>query len=429
MAWIIIAIGLIVIATTGTPIGVGLALTGLAILHFVAGGAEQLAITAVWNVFTDFTLSAVPLFIFMGEILLVSGVSKKIYTAVAPFFQRVPGRLLHTNVAVCTIFGAISGASMSTAAAVGSVAYAELEERGYHPPIVVGTLAASGTLGLLIPPSLSLLIYGATMEVSIGQLFLAGIIPGLMLAAFFMLAVSVQCKRHPDWAPLGTGDAQTANRLCDLISIWPVGILVFAVLGTIYLGLATPTEAAGLGVLASIVVGFFWGDLSFKSLVGALVSGTTTFCSIGFVVLGALVLAQSISILGLPLQIVDWISSLGVSAYVVLAMVVIFYLCLGCFFDGISLLLMTLPIVFPVMTSLGFDPVWLGVVITILIEIGMLTPPVGINLFVLTAITQGRVTLPEAARATVPYWLLLLLGVAVLAAIPQIALFLPGLIR
>lgn len=425
MAWFVIAVGLVLIAVTGTPIGVGLALTGLAMLHFVAGGAEQLAVTAVWNAFTDFTLSAVPLFIFMGEILLLSGVSKRIYAAIAPLFQRVPGRLLHSNVAVCTVFGAISGASMSTAAAVGSVAYSELEERGYHQPTVVGTLAAGGTLGLLIPPSLSLVIYGATMEVSIGQLFLAGIFPGLMLASFFMVIILVQALRNSELAPESVNSGKV-NIVLGLLSIWPVGFLIFAVLGTIYLGLATPTEAAGLGVAAAIVVGFTWGELTPRKLLSAFISGTITFCSIGLVVLGALILAQSISILGLPLQIVQWISSLEVSPYTILILIVVFYLVLGCFFDGISLLLMTLPVVFPVMTSLGFDPVWLGVVITILIEIGMLTPPVGINLFVLTAITQGNVTLGEAARATIPYWIILLIGVLIISVFPQIALFLPN---
>jgi C4-dicarboxylate transporter DctM subunit len=424
MAWFVIAAGLVLIAVTGVPIGVGLALTGLAMLHFVAGGAEQLAVTAVWNAFNEFTLSAVPLFIFMGEILMLSGVSKRIYAAIAPLFQRVPGRLLHSNIAVCTVFGAISGASMSTAAAVGSVAYSELEGRGYHRSTVVGTLAAGGTLGLLIPPSLSLVIYGATMEVSIGQLFLAGIIPGILLAALFMAVILFQALREPDLAPPST-KLEHANPLLGLLSIWPVGILIFAVLGTIYLGLATPTEAAGLGVAAAIVIGFAWGDLSLRGLVSAFVSGTITFCSIGLVVLGALVLAQSISILGLPLEIVQWIASLDVSPFAVLALVVLFYLALGCFFDGISLLLMTLPVVFPVMTTLGFDAVWLGVVITILIEIGMLTPPVGINLFVLTAITQGEVSLGEAAKATVPYWLALLAGVVIFSIFPQLVLFLP----
>jgi C4-dicarboxylate transporter, DctM subunit len=427
MVWLVLALGLILTALSGAPVGVGLALTGLAILHFVAGGAEQLAVTAVWNVFIDFTLSAVPLFLFMGEILLVSGVSNRIYNAVSPLFHRVPGKLLHTNVAVCTLFGAVCGASMATAAAVGSVAYPEMKQRGYDPPTVVGTLAAGGTLGLLIPPSLSLLIYGATQEVSIGRLFLAGIFPGLLLAGFFMTAIFFQNLRRRDLTPLEVERPGFRKQALGLLSIWPLGILIFSVLGTIYLGWATPTEAAGLGVAASILVGFWWGDLTFRKMWMAFITATFTFGSIGVVMAGALILAQAIAILGVPQQIMGTIAALGVSKYSILTLVVVFYLILGCFFDGVSLLLMTIPLAFPVMTGLGFDPVWLGVIITMLIEIGMITPPVGINLYVLVAITDGDVSLGEAAKATVPYWILLLFGVVVLTVFPEIALFLPSL--
>lgn len=428
MVWTILLLGLVLTAFSGVPIGLGLALTGLAILHFVAGGAETLAVTAVWNVFTDFTFSAVPIYIFMGEILLVSGVSTRIYNAVAPFFQRIPGQLLHTNIVVCTMFGAVCGASTSTAAAVGSVAYPELRSRGYNRAGVVATLAAGGTLGLLIPPSLSLLIYGATQNVSIGRLFLAGILPGLMLAGMFMLAIYVISRRNPGLTPPGDDAIGWGQRLLGLARIWPFAFLVFAVLGTMYLGLATATEAAALGVVAAIVVGFTWGELTLAKLWRAFFTATAVFGSIGLVVLGALVLAQSLSILGVPQQVMSGIASMGLSKYAVLLLVVILYLVLGCFFDGISLMLMTLPLVFPVMMGVGFDPVWTGVIITIMIEIGMLTPPVGMNLFVLVAITNGEVSLAQAARAALPYWILMLSGVAILTAIPAIALLLPNLV-
>ena len=428
MVWVIICTGLLVIALTGVPIGIGLALTGLSILHFVAGGGEMLAITSVWNVFTDFTLSAVPLFVFMGEILLVSGVSTRIYNAVGPFFSGVPGKLLHTNIVVCTLFGAVCGASTSTAAAVGSVAYPELKKRGYDPGVVVATLAAGGTLGLLIPPSLSLLLYGATQGVSIGRLFLAGVVPGLMLAAMFMLVILVHAIRRPGIAPSDTERLTWGQRFGALLHIWPFGFLVFSVLGTMYMGLATATEAAALGVVASILVGFFWGDLSPRVLLGAFLTGTRVFAAIGIVMLGALVLAQSLTVLGLPQQVMSGIAALGVSKYWVLLIVCIVYFILGCFFDGISLLLMTLPVVYPLMMGAGFDPVWTGVIITIMIEVGMLTPPVGMNLYVLTAITNNEVRLGQAASASVPYWLMMLLGILLLALFPSIALFLPNFV-
>ncbi|MCK6452572.1 MAG: TRAP transporter large permease [Alphaproteobacteria bacterium] len=428
MVWLILLAGLVLTAWSSVPIGLGLALTGLAILHFVAGGAEALAVTSVWNVLTDFTFSAVPIYIFMGEILLVSGVSTRIYNAVTPFFHRIPGKLLHTNIVVCTMFGAVCGASTSTAAAVGSVAYPELRRRAYDRASVVATLAAGGTLGLLIPPSLSLLIYGATQQVSIGRLFLAGVLPGLMLAGLFMAAIYAHNRMNPALTPAGDAAVGWGARLAGLARIWPFVFLVFAVLGTMYLGLATATEAAALGVVASIAVGFAWGELTFAKLWHAFFGATVVFGSIGLIVLGALVLAQSLSILGVPQQVMAGITGLGLSKHFVLLLVVAVYLVLGCFFDGISLMLMTLPLVFPVMMGVGFDPVWTGVIITILIEIGMLTPPVGMNLFVLVAITNGEVSLPEAARAALPYWLILLGGVVILALVPDIALVLPNLV-
>lgn len=428
MVWTILLAGLAVTAFSGVPIGLGLALTGLAILHFAAGGAETLAVTSVWNVFTDFTFSAVPIYIFMGEILLVSGVSTRIYNAVVPFFQRIPGQLLHTNIVVCTMFGAVCGASTSTAAAVGSVAYPELRRRGYDRAGVVATLAAGGTLGLLIPPSLSLLIYGATQNVSVGRLFLAGVLPGLMLAGMFMAAIYVIARRNPTLTPAVETGIGWRHRLLGLARIWPFAFLVFAVLGTMYLGLATATEAAALGVVASVLVGFTWGELTTAKLWRAFLTATAVFGSIGLVVLGALVLAQSLSILGVPQQVMSGIAGMGLSKYAVLALVVVLYLILGCFFDGISLMLMTLPLVFPVMMGVGFDAVWTGVIITIMIEVGMLTPPVGMNLFVLVAITNGEVNLGQAARASLPYWLLMLVGVAILTVAPGIALVLPNLV-
>lgn len=428
MVWMILLAGLLIIAVTGVPVGLGLGLIGLFILRFVVGGGESLAITSVWNVLSDFTLAAIPLFIFMGEILLVSGVSSRIYSALAPFFGKVPGGLLHSNIAVCTVFGAVSGASTSTAAAVGSVAYPELRDRGYNKSLVVATLAAGGTLGLLIPPSLSLLLYGVTQGVSIGRLFLAGVLPGLFLAALFMTFIYFRCRKASHLTGEQLPEVSLRSRLLGLLKIWPIAFIAFAVLGTLYMGLATPTEAAALGVLASMATGFAWGQLSLRALLGAFWTATRVFGSIATVMIGALILSQSLTILGIPQQIVGTMAEMGLGKYQVLLAVILIYLVLGSFFDGISLLLMTVPIMYPVMMAAGFDPVWTGVIITVLIEIGMLTPPVGMNLFILSAITNGQVGLGSAALASLPFWLLMLVSIVVFTWAPSIVLWLPDVV-
>lgn len=424
--WGLLVGGLVVFAGSGLALGAALGITGLLILHFLAGGSTFVAVDAVWNVLNSFTLSAIPLFIMLGEIMLRSGVSEKIYTALTPLFQRVPGGLLHTNIAVCTLFGAVSGSSLSTAAAVGSVAYPEMTERGYDRRTVVGSLAGGGTLGLLIPPSLSLLIYGALTETSIGRLFLAGLMPGLLFAGMFMVYIFVRCLTRPDLAPRGEQAASATTILLKLLSLWPFLLLIIAIMGSIAFGIATPTEAAGIGVIATIVVGRFWGTLEMKSLAESFYAAVLLFASIAFVVMGATILAQAVSLLGVPQSILGAVRAAEFGPLQVLALVVLIYLVLGCFFDGLSLMIMTLPIVVPLMVGLGYDPIWLGVIITILIEIGQVTPPVGLNLSVLVSVTKEKVSLGEAALATIPYWLILLSGIAILAVIPQIALFLPS---
>jgi tripartite ATP-independent transporter DctM subunit len=421
--------GLAASVLSGAVLGAALGLTGFAILWFHAEGALQIGVQAVWNMLTTYTLTAVPLFILLGDVLVASGLAAGVYRALAPVFARVPGGLLHTNIAVCTIFGAVSGSSMSVAAAVGSVAYPELKRRGYDRPSVVGSLAGGGTLGLLIPPSLSLLIYGALTDTSIGKLFVAGVVPGLMMACLFSAWIAWAARRNPAMAP-ERGEAMPLGAILrGTLQIWPLAVMIVAVLGSLFAGIATPTEAAAVGVAAVIVLGFTMGDLTLAKLGGALMSTTRTFAVVGVVFLGAVVLAQAISLLGLPQRMLEFVVSMGLSKYAALLIVVVIYLILGCFFDGLSMMIMTLPIVFPLLTGLGFDPIWLGVVITVMIEIGMLTPPVGMNLFVLVGLTGGEVQLGPAARASVPYWLALLLGVLLMTLVPGIATWLPAMMR
>lgn len=419
---------LVLTAVSGAALGAALGLTGLLLLHFFANGATSLAVNAIWNVFNSFTLSAIPLFILLGEILLHSGISQRAYSAFRPVFARVPGGLLHTNIAVCALFGAVSGSSLSTAAAVGSVAYPEMVKRGYDKAAVVGSLAGGGTLGLLIPPSLSFLIYGALTETSIGKLFISGILPGLMVTGLFMAYILFACLRNRALYPKDDTRTPLPAVLAGMLQIWPVVALIVAIIGSIAFGYATPTESAGVGVVVAAIIAFVWGDLTPRTLLDSVMRSVLLFSSIGFVVLGATVLSQSASVLGAPQAILESVLAGGLDKYTVLLIVVIVYLVLGCFFDGLSLMVMTLPIVFPLMTRLGFDPIWLGVIITILIEIGQVTPPVGLNLSVLTVLTKGEVSLGRAAIAAAPYWVMLLVAVAILTVFPAIATFLPDLL-
>lgn len=424
--WFTLLGALVAFASTGVALGAALGLTGLIILHFYSNGATSLAVDAIWSVFNSFTLSAVPMFILLGEILLRSGISEKAYSAFAPVFRKIPGGLLHTNIAVCTLFGAVSGSSLSTAAAVGSVAYPEMTKRGYDKDTVVGSLAGGGTLGLLIPPSLSFLIYGALTETSIGRLFAAGIIPGLLVGGMFMLYLFFRSVRNPKIAPRDETDVSLLEILAGFKQIWPLLALIFAVIGSIVGGLATPTEAAAVGVVLAVLMSSIWGELTFRSLIQALYHSVLLFSAIGFLVLGATILAQSVSVLGIPQQVLGVVAESGLNAYSVLLIVVVIYLILGCFFDGLSLMIMTLPVAFPLLTGLGFDPIWIGVIITIVIEIGQVTPPVGLNLSVLAAITNNEVSLGRVAIATTPYWIIHLFAILVLTIFPALALFLPN---
>ena len=410
---------------SGAVLGAALGLTGFAILEIFGGGVTRLGVQAVFNVLAEFTLTAIPLFILLGDVLVASGLATGIYKAMSPLFGRLRGGLLHTNIAVCTVFGAVSGSSMSVSAAVGSVAYPELSQRGYDRRLVVGSLAGGGTLGLLIPPSLSLLIYGALTDTSIGKLFLAGVLPGLMMAALFMVYIEITVRRQPSLAPqeprMPWGETLRAT-----MAVWPILVLILAVLGSLFAGIATPTESAAVGVAAAVLLGFTMGDLTWPKLAKTFLSSASTFAVIALVFIGAVILAQSISLMQLPQKMLETISGVGMSPLVLLVVIVVIYLLLGMIFDGLSMMVMTLPVVFPLMTGLGFDAIWLGVVITMMVEIGMLTPPVGMNLFVLVGITQGKVSLAEAAMGALPFWILLMVGVAILTVVPGIATWLPS---
>ena len=421
-------IGLVLLGLlTGSLLGIVIGAAGLTVLAFEFRGNFSVLGPATWNVFNSFTFTAVPTFILLGEILGQSGLAQRIYGAISPTFERLPGKLLQTNIGACTVFSAISGSSTATAAVVGSIAYDEMKARGYSRNAVVGTIAAGGTLGILIPPSIALIIYGAWQNVSIGALFVAGVVPGIMLAGMFMVYIAVMARARPESAPVSEGRMALAAALLKSAEAWPFVILVFAILGTIFLGLATPTEAAALGVVTALVLAALYRELTLARLWAALQSTVRTFSTLGLVIVGAIILSQAVALTGLPRVLITMVGEAGLSAPVVITLIYLMYLVLGCFFGPIEMLLITLPFVFPLVTGLGFDPVWFGIVLVIVIEIGLLTPPLGINLFVVMAVSRNEVSLGEAALACLPYWMLMLAALALITVFPQIALTLPRL--
>jgi tripartite ATP-independent transporter DctM subunit len=426
MLWLVLGGSLVSMLATGAALGSAMGLTGFIILQFFADGATDMALIGVWNQTYNFTFSAVPMFMLLGDLLVASEISGRVYGSVAPLFQRIPGGLMHSNIAVSTIFGAVSGSSSATSAAVASVAFPELVARGYRPAPVAASLAAGGTVGLLIPPSLSLLVYGAWQEVSIGRLFMAGVLPGLMMTGLFMVYICIDSFRRPQMLPTSEEVVPLGTAIRRLTGIWPAAILIVSVLGSIYLGLATTTEAAGIGVAATILLGFTVGDLTLRRMLDASIASIASFGALSFILLGALILTQSVVVVGLPTKIVELVAALHLSKYQVLLFIVVFYLIMGIFFDGLSLMLTTVPFIYPAMTAVGFDPVWIGVFVTIMIEIGMLTPPIGVNLFVMMAITRQEVSLGDLGWECLPYWIILLVGTGLITIFPDIALYLPN---
>ena len=406
-------------------ISVAVSLGGVAILtaYIFLGSAGSLAY-ASWNIATKFILVAIPLFIFMGELLLHSGMSDRLYTGATALLGRLPGGLLHANIASCSLFAAISGSSVATAATIGTVAIPELEKRGYEHRIVLGSLAAGGTLGILIPPSIAMIIYGSMTGQSIGRLFIAGIIPGIMLALLFMGYIAVRVMTKPQLAP-PYEKIPLKHRVLQIIGIWPIFLVMFAVLGGIYLGVTTPTEAAAIGALMALAFSLIYRKLTWSILRQCLRTTVKTTSMIMFLVVGSQLLVSILTSERVPDNILAWVNSLAVSPLVILILIYFVYLFLGCFMDGTSLMLVTLPIVFPIIDALGFDPIWFGVALVILIEMALITPPVGLNVYVIHGLRPDH-PLSEVFIGVVPFFVMTVVGLVIVTIFPQLATWLPA---
>ncbi len=427
-----IVILIVILAILFTFIGSGLwiflslALTGLlGLMLFTEYPLGEIVVQVAFSANRNFIMTCLPLFVFMGELLFVSGASRDLYSGLSACVSGVPGRLLHSNVLSCTIFAAVSGSSAVTAATIGSVAVPELKKLGYDEGLTIGSLAGAGTLGLLIPPSIAMIVYGSITEQSIGQLFIAGVFPGLLLSALFMSYIAIRAIRNPSIAPVSE-TFTWKERIKRTAKIAPIISVIILVLGLIYTGIATPTEAGAIGTLGALVVTLGYNrSLFWENFVKAAMATVRTTCMIMFIVTGAAVLSSALAYLRIPQQLAVIITSSGLPNYVIFGILCVIYLGLGCIFEGISMMVLTLPVVYPLILKMGFDGVWFGVVLVMLIEVAQITPPVGFNLYVLQNI--AKVDIGVVVRHTIPFFLIMLIALVIVICFPNVALFLPRL--
>jgi tripartite ATP-independent transporter DctM subunit len=414
----------------GIWIGLTLGATGALLLALFRNiPLDKLLAQYAWNILTTQELLALPMFILMGEILFQSRLSRSLFQGLAPWAGLLPGRLLHVNVVGCSIFAAISGSSAATTQVVGRIALAELLKRGYSKDIAIGSLAGAGTLGFLIPPSNIMIIYGVLGDVSILKLFTAGFIPGFLLAGCFMLWVMIHTSLRRNLVPASEralANISFVDRIKSLKDLGPAIFLIGAVLGSMYGGIATPSESAAVGVLGAFIVAALQGGLTLKAMRDIAMGAVMTCSMIAMILLGASILGSAAAFLGIPRAIADLVASMGLSPFMLIVALIIFYLILGCFLDGFSMIVMTLPIVLPIVKQAGFDPVWFGIFLVLVVEMAQITPPVGFNLFVIQGLTGDG--LGYIAKVTLPYLVIMVLFTLVITVFPQIALFLPELL-
>ena len=381
--------------------------------------------SSLWATVEKWEYVALPLFILMGEILYRSGISEKLFKALVPWLYRLPGGLLLMNIVSCTLFAAVSGSSAATTATVGRITLAEFDKLNYDRRLAMGSLAGAGTLGFLIPPSLIMIVYAILAEVSIGKMFMAGILPGLLLSGIYSSYIIYRGVRNPEIAPRTQESYSWKDRLMGLKDLAPTVLLILMVLGSIYGGVATPTEAAALGVLGATIFALINRRMNFKIMFECLVGAVKTNAMIMLIVVGAGFLSRVMGFLGIPATITRAITEMDLSPYLLMILLGGFYVLLGCLLDGFSIVVMTLPIALPMVTAAGFDPIWFGIYLILMVEVSQITPPVGFNLFVIQGLTQEPIV--RIARYAFPFFVLMLLTTAILTIFPEIALFLPKL--
>lgn len=414
----------------GSGVWVGLALMGVAFVGmelFTSRPPGDAMITRVWGASSSWTLTALPLFIWMGEILYRTRLSEDMFRGLSPWLARLPGGLVHTNIVGCTVFAAVSGSSAATLTTVGKMSIPELRKRNYPENMVIGTLAGAATLGLMIPPSLTLIVYGVTINESITKLFMAGILPGLVLASMFMAYVAAMSFVSKDFNPIPEEPMSFVEKVKNSRFLIPVICLILVVIGSMYLGFATATEAAAFGVIGSMVLAATQGSLTWSTFTESLMGAVRTSAMIALILAGAAFLSLSMGFTGLPRGLADLIASLELSRFELLMALLVFYIILGMFLDGISSVVLTMAVVEPMIRDAGIDIIWFGIFIVVVVEMAQITPPIGFNLFVLQGMTTHEMNF--IAKAAIPMFLIMVVMVFVLIAFPELATWLPDNIR
>ena len=410
----------------GSGIWVAISMVGVSsigMMLFTTRPVGDAMATTIWGASSSWTLTALPLFVWMGEILFRTKLSENLFEGLSPWMQKLPGGLVHVNVVGCALFAAISGSSAATVATVGKMSIPELRKRKYPESILLGSLAGSGTLGLLIPPSIILIIYGVTVQESIAKLFIAGIVPGIMIALIFMTYVMIWSLINKKSMPTFKQDFSLMEKVRKSGKLIPVILLIVSVIGSIYTGIATATEAASLGVVGALILSYFQKSLSLRTFKESLLGATKTSCMIAFILAGATFLSLAMGFTGLPRNLALWIEGMELSPYVLIFVLMIFYIILGMFLDGISAVVLTMAIIEPMIRQAGFDMIWFGIFLVIVVEMAQITPPVGFNLFVLQGMANKD--MGYIARSAFPLFLLMVLAVILVVIFPEIALWLP----
>ena len=414
----------------GSGVWVGLALMGVAWVGmelFTTRPVGDVMLTTIWTASSSWTLTALPLFIWMGEILYRTRLSEDMFRGLSPWMAGLPGGLVHTNIVGCTVFAAVSGSSAATLTTVGKMSIPELRKREYPEPMIIGTLAGAATLGLMIPPSLTLIVYGVTINESISKLFFAGILPGLVLASMFMAYVAISSRLSSKWNPKAEPDMTFSERVSNSRFLIPVICLILVVIGSMYLGYATATEAAAFGVIGGLVLAASQGSLSWKTFTESLMGATRTRAMIALILAGAAFLSLSMGFTGLPRGLADLIAQWELTRFELLMVLLVFYIILGMFLDGISSVVLTMAVVEPMVREAGIDLIWFGIFIVVVVEMAQITPPIGFNLFVLQGMTNHEMGF--IAKAAFPMFLIMVLMVFVLIFFPDLATWLPENIR